>query len=465
MPSRSEKYTRRSDTRFPVGPSNTGVSLTGSGYGSSDINPYDLALIEGNYRDDPWEWITGKQARSLLAKSADLDAEVYLMNLENEYNSPLNQAIRMRQAGLNPDLQGVSQHTAASGSAPSATPDLGGVSEVVNFFAIAFSIIKGGFGIFKNMQEAQQIGAATENILTETAINEEKAKLYRQEVIKRSFSNIEDLTGYVSRTAATFFPETLQEYFSYLDSDDFKKAWELYLSNGGSESDFAKFAEENKFPALKLNFDNLGIFPEEVLPGANNILQQLVTQRSETLRNDLYSVLGRSASTRTDFIQTTSDPYYGDSDLAMTDLWVGYYTMLRDLAKITGENQLTFQQSYEPSVSASTVNAENAFQSEFYDSLDADIIGLSKNESSRSSFILHKYHNDVESVMTQFSTELSGRIREMKNPITRTMALMLLQQVEKMRVTLEESFYNNVSTATDASKAIDLVSGISDVVF
>ena len=117
---------RRSDTYYPVDPSNTGVSLTDSGYGSSDINPYDLSFIEGNYKDDLWEWLTSKQERSLRAKSADLDAEVYLMNLENEYNSPINQAIRMRQAGLNPDLQGVSQHTAASGSAPSATPDLGG---------------------------------------------------------------------------------------------------------------------------------------------------------------------------------------------------------------------------------------------------------------------------------------------------------------------------------------------------
>ena len=457
---------RRSDTYYPVDPSNTGVSLTDSGYGSSDINPYDLNLIEGNYKDDLWEWLTGKQERSLRAKSADLDAEVYLMNLENEYNSPLNQAIRMRQAGLNPDLQGVSQHTAASGSAPSATPDLGGsVSEIVNFFSTAFSIIKGGFGIFKSMQEAQQIGAATENILTETSINQEKAKLFRQEVIKRSFSNIEDLTGYVSRTAAMFFPETLQEYFSYLDSDDFKKAWELYLSNGGLESDFAKFAEDNKFPALKLNFDNLGIFPDEVLPNANNILQQLVTQRSETLRNDLYSVLGRSAKTRTDFVQTVSDPYYSASDQTMADLYVGYYTMLRDLAEITGKNQLDFQQAYEPIKAAASINVENAFQSEFYDSLDADIIGLEKNESSRSSFILHKYHNDVQSVFTQYATELSEKIRTIESPAVRTMALMLLQQVEKMRVTLEESFYNNLSTATDAGKAMDLVSGISDVVF
>ena len=435
------------------------------GYDFGD-NPYFQSYQAGNYEMDLWEAISGKQQKALLSKAVDLEAEKYLMDYENEYNSPINQAIRMRQAGLNPDLQGVAQHTAASGSAPSGMPDFGGsISEIANFFTTAFSIIKGGFGIFKSMQEAQQIGAATENILTETAINKEKAKLFRQEVIKRSFSNIEDLTGYVSRTAAMFFPETLQEYYSYLDSDEFKKAWDLHLSQGGSESDFAKFAEENKFPALKLNFDNLGLFPDEVLPNANNILQQLITQRSETLRNDLYSVLGRSAKTRTDFIQTVSDPYYSASDQTMADLYVGYYTMLRDLAEITGKNQLDFQQAYEPAKAAASINEENVFQSEFYDTLDADIIGSSKNESSRSSFILHKYHNDVQSVFTQYATELSEKIRTIESPVVRTMALMLLQQVEKMRVTLEESFYNNLSTATDASKAMDLVSGISDVVF
>lgn len=433
---------------------------------SYENNPYFDAYLYGGYEEDFWEGISSKQEKELLAKANDLEAEKYLMMLENEYNSPLNQSIRQRRAGLNPDLVGVAQHTAASGSAPSGTSDYGGsVSEIVNFFTTAFSIIKGGFGIFKGIKEAQEIGAATENILTQTDINKEKAKLFRQEVIKRSFSNIEDLTGYVSRIAATFFPETLQEYYSYLDSDDFKKSWDLYLANGGSESDFAKFAEENKFPALKLNFDGLDVFPAEVLPGANNILQQLVTQRSETLRNDLYSVLGRAAKSRTGFIETVSDPYYSDSDMTMTELYLGYFSMLRDLSVVTGENQLSFQKSYEPTTAASSINAENSFQAEYFDSLDADIIGLSKNESSRSSFIMNKYHNEVKSIMTQYSTELAEKIKTIDNPVVRMMALALFQQVEQMRVTLEESFYNNVSTVTDASKAMNLVSGISDVVF
>ena len=219
------------------------LNAKASEYTPTYSNPYEEAYFNDAYRNDLWEIISGKQEKALLSKSADFEAEIALMDYENEYNSPINQAIRMRQAGLNPDLQGVAQHTAASGSAPSGMPDFGGsVSDIANFFTNVYSIIKGGFGIFKSMKEAQQIGAATENILTETAINQEKAKLFRQEVIKRSFSNIEDLTGYVSRTAAMFFPETLQEYYSYLDSDDFKKAWDLYLSNGASESYFANFA-------------------------------------------------------------------------------------------------------------------------------------------------------------------------------------------------------------------------------
>lgn len=435
------------------------------GYTYED-NPYFEAYQSGSYEPDLWEFINGKQRKSLLSKATELEAEKYLMDYENEYNSPINQAIRQRQAGLNPDLVGVAQHTAASGTAPTGDRDFGGsISEVANFFTTAFSIIKGGFGIFKGIKEAQQIGAATQNILTETAINNEKAKLFRQEVIKRSFSNIEDLTGYVSRSAATFFPETLQEYFSYIDSDDFKKTWELYLSEGGSESDFAKFAEDNKFPALKLNFDSLDIFPEEILPAANNILQQLVTQRSESLRNDLYSVLGRSAKSRIDFVKTVSDPYYSDSDMTMTELYLGYFTMLRDLSEITGKNHLSFQQSYEPATAASSVNSENAFQSEYFDSLDADIIGSSKNESSRTSFILNKYHNEVQSIMTQYSTELAEKLKTIKNPVVRMMSLALFQQVEKMRVTLEESFYNNVSTVTNAQKSMDLVTGVSDLIF
>ena len=458
---------RRSDTYYDIDNSQTGLT---SGFSSptdlSSMNPYDTALAEGQYVNDLWEWMSGKQRRSLMSKSADFNAEVALMNMENEYNSPINQAIRQRQAGLNPDLVGVAQHTAASGSAPSGQADLGGLSlsDVGSFFSTAFSIIKGGFSIFKSIKEAQNIGAITQNILTETAINEEKAKLFRQEVIKRSFSNIEDLTGYVSRLASTFFPETLKDYYSYIDSDDFKSVWNATLESD-PDADFLTFLKDNKSPALKLNFDDLDIFPEEVLPSANNILQQLITQRSELLRSDLYKVLGKSASERTDYIQTVSDPYYNESDDTMTDLYLGYYTMLRDLSKATGENKLKFQQSYSPEKAASSINEENSFQSEYYQSLDAEIIGLSESESSRSSYIVKKYYNDVQSIINQYVTDLSNKIRTIENPVVRTMSLLLLQEAEKMRVTLEESFFNNLSTATDASKAMDLVSGISDFVF
>lgn len=89
-------------------------------------------------------------------------AELEIMEYQNEYNSPAEQAKRMRQAGLNPDLLGIENHGSADASAGSALgPQGSNPSDVVssiastafNAFNTAMSVIN-GMQSFRGAQEA-----------------------------------------------------------------------------------------------------------------------------------------------------------------------------------------------------------------------------------------------------------------------------------------------------------------------
>lgn len=86
-------------------------------------------------------------------------AELSLMDYQNEYNTPVAQAQRMREAGLNPDLLGVEQGgTSADGSAPGAVAPEGSnpldiAGNIFSIFSTAVSVANGLMS-FKSASEA-----------------------------------------------------------------------------------------------------------------------------------------------------------------------------------------------------------------------------------------------------------------------------------------------------------------------
>lgn len=84
-----------------------------------------------------------------------------LLEYQNEYNSPISQANRMRDAGLNPDLLGVEQGgTSADFDAPSAQAPEGtnGIETVAHMFSVFNTAlgIANGLMSFKSAQESLQ---------------------------------------------------------------------------------------------------------------------------------------------------------------------------------------------------------------------------------------------------------------------------------------------------------------------
>lgn len=95
----------------------------------------------------------------LLMKSMDYRYQSDLLNYQNEYNSPEQQAIRMRQAGINPDLVGTANNPSATSSASAPSTQLKGGDVVARNIGIAkdfINVIPQAFQIYEQMRSLGQ---------------------------------------------------------------------------------------------------------------------------------------------------------------------------------------------------------------------------------------------------------------------------------------------------------------------
>lgn len=93
----------------------------------------------------------------LLMKSMDYDYQAALLNYQNEYNSPVEQVKRMREAGLNPDLQSVSNTPSASSSATAPSTQLNEGAERARNMSIAksfFDVLPQAVSMYTQMKSS-----------------------------------------------------------------------------------------------------------------------------------------------------------------------------------------------------------------------------------------------------------------------------------------------------------------------
>ena len=85
--------------------------------GTNLINPLQMV--------DPMDYRRTKRGQQQYQHDLELakyDAELNLMMYQNEYNSPAEQAKRMREAGMNPELMGLQGTPSATTSGSVGTP-------------------------------------------------------------------------------------------------------------------------------------------------------------------------------------------------------------------------------------------------------------------------------------------------------------------------------------------------------
>ena len=164
----------------------------GAGYNNANFmgysdNPYADALLSGLYDDFTPNWKTAKRGRAFVDSMLELQTQYGLMDYQNmnqmqlmayqdSLTNPVRQAQLMRQAGINPDLAGlsgssVSGGSAASGTAPKINSEggspLGDIGEV---FSLASTFMGGIGGLFNNI-------ASFSELMSRIPVNQAKAGL------------------------------------------------------------------------------------------------------------------------------------------------------------------------------------------------------------------------------------------------------------------------------------------------
>lgn len=96
--------------------------LTGTGYKGAQAGETPFETLQKTnpyanrtYNESPWQQFLGMMGfrtqadafkENMQTQAAEYDAQIAMMQYQNEYNSPQNQVARMRAAGINPDIDG-----------------------------------------------------------------------------------------------------------------------------------------------------------------------------------------------------------------------------------------------------------------------------------------------------------------------------------------------------------------------
>lgn len=201
--------------------------------GYSSNNPYANNLATGNYSENVFDQMFGTQEKKIQSAAMDWEAQKSMWDYQfaktNAYNSPAAQAARMRAAGLNPDLQDISNSN--SGASPSGfsaglagtqtETGLGVFSSIVGAFKSAIDILGGGIGAamsavsaFQDIRGKKLSNDSSElsvaNNLVGTAVNYIVSNLgqtvydsYQSDL--QSIASGKELTGNVVVLPETFF--------------------------------------------------------------------------------------------------------------------------------------------------------------------------------------------------------------------------------------------------------------------
>lgn len=177
------------------------------------------------------EWSENDQLPyDLLMKGMDYRYQAELLNYQNEYNSPEQQALRMRQAGINPDLVGTSNNPSASSNASAPNTQLNEGAETARKMQYAqqfIELIPQAVKLYTDMKSFEQ-----SNQLSDLQIAQGVQALGDNEVMKQF--TLEDLQSAVSMPQANLSHIKNKKLRSKVDDYIFS------LVSDASNRDYAK---------------------------------------------------------------------------------------------------------------------------------------------------------------------------------------------------------------------------------
>lgn len=351
----------------------TGLGSAPSGYGPEydqlfEVNPYrDLTYHESGwqrflnyfgFRTDADRWREDAQVNS-----NEYDASVMSMIQQNQYNSPIEQAARMREAGLNPDLLGIGDVSEAA----SPAEDPNGMSQnatsdnfasfgqaVVSVLSQSMAIYKDfkSLGLIQNQIDAGNIANAqaflegvnsliqgqitSDDLVSQTAFSDKLNALHTSIAEDEALpweQSLPYLRGYGKKQRKQFYSIYRQGIDSLIND---KNAWQNYVDRGSAiiganQNRASGFYSDSEGVDASLNVvtENLAELDRE-----NRVLKAQNDKYSEELRSGALQNQGIQQDIQGQYLETLSDGNAGfkqaTSDLATWD--ENWYAKQLDIA-------------------------------------------------------------------------------------------------------------------------------------
>lgn len=352
---------------------------------SQIINPYSIDPNAFGFSR------SGKARYQQLLNQAIAYAEQQEAAYKEWYESPEQQAIRERQAGLNPDIIGLDDAEAGSVSYDQPSPIDGIRSNEQVFFdsVSSFSQMIGSLSSVANLATAftslPGITQSNENLKTEGDLL--LAKKDSQDLINESFgiSNIASLSLGISNDIANLFGAAkLQDPDLDIDS------W---------------FADDSNFSSL------------DAVYGHNPRYQSVLAQSRKALLDYQKSAtedLASQAHSNFDFGKVLNNPLYSPDQKLMAaqlgpfmQLMVAQEEMSMEFQKALDEWMIARQSYLNPQSDAARINAINDYESEYYNELDPRMTAGSENMTNAENII---YLDSVDSAFRGKVENLVNRV-------------------------------------------------------
>ena len=304
---------------------------------------------------------------------------------ENWYNSPEQQALRQREAGLNPDLNGVENAASASGAAP----DGSGVAGLPTEEQLTAQKIQNITSIVNSIAGVANLASSFANL----SLIKPQKELMQSQALQGQLNNIATAEGLYSKGIAGRLASA--------------------ISSAGDAFDAASWFDDDS------NFDGLfAAMTPNPSPQMEAIFNNLRTYGRESLMSQALDINKQRAQTQSDFADIVSDPRYSDDVVIQVAQTRPLMKALFEIRQLKADFE---QERYR-------------ITKEYMDNLDPAALAEYQNAFASAGTAEAGYNYD-------YFSELNGKVMAGYEK--------MIKSCENVRKTMEKSIYENLKTIYD----------------
>lgn len=356
-------------------------------YNESPMQQF-LSMLGFRNEYDSWR-------ESMAMNAAEYDAQLQMMQYQNEYNSPLAQAQRMRAAGINPDVDG--GKSIDSGSAAEMQPDPSLPMQTTSEEDVPGRIIQ---GVFSAINMATSLFSSIQGFKSRALEN----RLKQIEVDSKLVDYETQVNNFVKRFAQDHItlgdlPDMSKEEYDSLDPTEQKKIRNSFSSKLNTQLDIALKQVPAKYRA----------------PLKERVTNYFNSSEGRTLH---YRSNAERIKSQKEYLLEAGNGY-DDFSHSLDVVGELYVDLVADYNNIKAKfNKLRAQHDYEVEEGRDT-------------SLEVDA-NIAQAQTSQAQSLAAREQAAIAQLEASFTRELLSRLKNVDGPFAKFLLAALLTQAPQM---------------------------------